>query len=33
VHKYAVGDVVVWDDRHVLHSTSPIQAREEVRVI
>jgi alpha-ketoglutarate-dependent taurine dioxygenase len=29
VHKYSVGDVVVWDDRHCFHSTSPIKEKEE----
>lgn len=29
VHKHAVGDVVVWDDRHCFHSTSPIEEKEE----
>lgn len=28
VHKYAAGDVVIWDDRQTLHSTSPIAAKE-----
>jgi hypothetical protein len=28
VHRYAVGDVVVWDDRHCFHSTSPVKERE-----
>jgi hypothetical protein len=29
VHKYSIGDVVVWDDRHCFHSTSPIKEKEE----
>eukprot|EP01050_Picozoa_sp_SAG11_P003899 SAG11_NODE_234_length_11857_cov_15.265776_3_plen_125_part_00 len=29
VNRYSVGDVVVWDDRHCFHSTSPIKEKEE----
>ena len=29
VHKYKPGDVVIWDDRIVLHSTSPIKEHED----
>lgn len=28
-NRYSVGDIVVWDDRHCFHSTSPIKVKED----